>query len=745
MSTYTKSRGGSVGAGQDKTYEFDAITIPDSEEFYRCKVENQTSSYASSLELRGNAQTVFGRAGWGDWSTDKSGINWSKSGDAPKVKTHNTSSTTRSWTLKVTLETNAKTKYDITVRNTTGGTVTANKASTWSGDTVTLTVTPAANYRLASLSVTRKSSGAALTVTNNTFVMQGGAVYVDATWAQTAFAITKAANPSGAGTVSGSSSAVPGTSVTVTQSQTTAQAAEYRFSGWSISTGSITSGGVFTMPSSAVTVTANYQRRSTGTLSSTNLTAGSSVVMSITSYNSAFSHKYRIYKSGTNITTNWVSVAAGTTSVTVSIPRDWCNYVTTSTTATDLVCELQTYTGSTQIGSTYTMYNNLVLKVPTDVVPTLANITPAVERTIGGTTYYNVGDVYVQGHCGVSITGITATGAYSSTITGITVSLSGYSGSSYTKTFTTFPASYTSGLLTIAGSCLITVTATDSRGRTDVKYADITVAGYTPPQGSLSVWRVDSGGDDSDVGEYAKYSKTSSCTAVGSNAIQSVTLGIGGDTETISADTGDILPVSRKQINLTQEYTVTMTITDRFETTTITAKLPSAKFIIYVDKDGDRIAFMKAANMPIPTGKDSTLEISGDTQVYIGNDKLGDAAIHNVANNLTTTAAGNVLDARQGKALNDKFTAKEFIINAGSNKKITLANNSRIEVLTFGGAAAVCGRFEVFVSSTGAIVNSTPTASSISVTKTTNEMTIANGNSSVNTVVKIIVYDGSAT
>ena len=737
MSTYTKSRGGSVGAGQDKTYEFDAITIPDSEEFYRCKVENQTSSYASSLELRGNAQTVFGRAGWGDWSTDKSGINWSKSGDAPKVKTHNTSSTTRSWTLKVTLETNAKTKYDITVRNTTGGTVTANKSSTWSGDTVTLTVTPAANYRLASLSVTRKSSGAALTVTNNTFVMQGGAVYVDATWAQTSFAITKAANPSGAGTVSGSSSAVPGTSVTMTQTP----ASGYYFNGWSISTGSISSGGVFTMPSSAVTVTANYIQLSTASINKTTLIGKETAVITITGSN-ALSHAYRIYKSGNpSISTGWKLLQVGVKTDTLTIDQDlsWANALTTATSVGGLQLELQSYYNSVLIGTT-TYGNSLTYQVPNDAIPSVGTITTSIAHTIGGTTFADVGE-YVQNHCGVSVA-TSASGIYGSTISSLTVSINGYSGSDYTKAY---GSGYTSGLLTRAGTTTITVTAVDSRGRTKSSTADITVAAYTPPQGSLSVWRVDSGGDDSDVGEYAKYSKTSSCTEVGTNAIQSVTLGVGGNTATISTDTGDILPGSRRQMQLTDEYTVTMTITDRFETTTITARLPSAKFIIYVDKDGDRIAFMKAANQTIPSGKDSTLEISGDTQVYIGNDKLGDAAIHNVANNLTTTAAGNVLDARQGKALNDKFTAKEFIINAGSNKKITLANNSRIEVLTFGGAAAVCGRFEVFVSSTGAIVNSTPTASSISVTKTTNEMTIANGNSSVNTVVKIIVYDGSAT
>ena len=98
MSTYTRSRGKSVGAGNDGTAEFDAITIPDSEQFKRCKVE-KSGSYLSYCELRGNAQDVFGRNGFDTWKTDKSGINWSKSGDAPKVKIHNTHDTAHAWTI----------------------------------------------------------------------------------------------------------------------------------------------------------------------------------------------------------------------------------------------------------------------------------------------------------------------------------------------------------------------------------------------------------------------------------------------------------------------------------------------------------------------------------------------------------------------------------------------------------------------------------------------------------------------
>lgn len=46
---------------------------------------------------------------------------------------------------------------------------------------------------------------------------------------------------------------------------------------------------------------------------------------------------------------------------------------------------------------------------------------------------------------------------------------------------------------------------------------------------------------------------------------------------------------------------------------------------------------------------------------------LGDAALKTVANNLTTTSTGKVLDARQGKALNEKATANANAVTAIEN------------------------------------------------------------------------------
>ena len=69
--------------------------------------------------------------------------------------------------------------YSVTVsQNITNGTVTADRTTAAEGDTVTLTVTPAAGYALDSLTV--KNGNSDVTVTNNQFTMPAGNVTVSA-------------------------------------------------------------------------------------------------------------------------------------------------------------------------------------------------------------------------------------------------------------------------------------------------------------------------------------------------------------------------------------------------------------------------------------------------------------------------------------------------------------------------------------------------------------------------------------
>ena len=509
-----------------------------------------------------------------------------------------------------------KISYNVTVNAGSGGTASSNKATAQIGDTVTITCTPSAGYTANTPTATGISFTAAGT-NKWTFTMQAAAVTISCTFSKISYTITKKVSPSGAGTVTAASTAQVGDQVSISQTPETG----YYFNGWTFSpSGPTVSSGKFTMPASNVTVTANYLKRSTGSLSSSSMTGNGTVTLTIVPDKASYSHKYKL-SFGTNMETGWVDVAAGTNSVTINVPDSWSDYIPNATSKSGGTLVLKTYSGTTEIGS-YTI-SSLTYNVRSGLVPSIGTITTSIVRTVGGVTYANVGDYYVQGKCAVR-TQASASGARSSTITSIELTMSGYTDNSHKKTVSAASIDFTSGLLTVSGTCTITLKATDSRGRTTTKTKTITVTAYNPPSGTLTVKRVNNGGTEDPNGTYATYQKTSNYTQVGSNSL-SVSLSSQGSAVSNPANSGNLLPNNRQSFSATQEYTITMTLTDAFGSVTVTAILPTARWLFFVNADGDRIAFMKATNNSLSkNGKSGTIEFSGEYQLYIGSTTLED-------------------------------------------------------------------------------------------------------------------------
>ena len=510
-----------------------------------------------------------------------------------------------------------KIQYTVTVAAGTGGTLKASSAQAAYGDTVALTPTPDTGYQLSGY-----TSSPPLTITNNRFVMPAGNVTVTATFSKIGYTITSAANPEEGGTVTISRGrsmetvANYGDAITVNQTPNTG----YAFKSWTTSPAGLISGSGFTMPAKNVAVTANYYQLSTPRLNKTSMDGGSTVTMTITTESAEYSHKYRL-SFGTGMETELTSVAAGVTSVNISVPLEWSAQIPNDTSKSQGTLLLETYVGSTKIGER--TISGLTYTVPATVKPTIGTITTSIERTIDNVTYPNIGDYYVQNHSGVRVQ-TTASGAQSSTITQLTVSIGGYSGNKFNTTVQTGSIDFTSGLLPTAGALTISVSVTDSRGRTNMATATITVSEYRKPAGSLDVYRVDADGVRDDMGTYGKYELNKSYTQLGSNAL-TWTLSYSGGSASSPADTGDLLPGDRKTFAQTNEYLFTLTLTDSMgETTVITDKLPSARFIFACDSSGNRIGIMKFPSENIPSGKARTLEISADTQIYIGSMTLED-------------------------------------------------------------------------------------------------------------------------
>lgn len=619
MATYTVTAGGTVTGGTIRLYTLPAFTVPSGQEFVRFKITipGADRSY-TGWGLRYDSQSI----GFDTWSTNTTALHWTNGGQA---QVWLFSSTTRAATVVVTFETQTITNYTITTQVSGGhGTLKANKTTAAAGTVITLTPTPSTGYAL-----NKYTSSPSVTISSNKFTMPASNITITATFALKSYTITKATNPSGAGTVttkiSGTavSAGKMGQTVTVEQTPNTG----YFFNGWTTNPASLISNNSFTMPASNVTVTANYLLRSTATVNKYDLTGGGTVVLTINPDKTTYSHAYQL-SFGTGMTSQLISVEAGVTTVTVDVPAAWSEAIPDDTYTDGGTLTVYTYDGSTEIGS-YEI-TGFTYYVPDTALPEIDDIIAEVARTIGGTTYANVGDYYVQSHCGVRVT-TSAEGALGSTIAYMTIAISGYSGSGYYDTILDDEIDFTSGLLTMPGATVITVTATDSRGRSATATGAINVTQYAPPTGSITVWRVDLGKNLDDMGEYAQYSITKGCAQIGSNTL-TASISCKGSTETISADTGDLLPTSRQTFDTQQEYTITLTLTDAFETTTITVKLQTAKFIINVDAGGDRIAFMKATTKTVPAGKESTVEFSADSQIYIGDVTLEQYILNVIAN-----------------------------------------------------------------------------------------------------------------
>lgn len=463
-------------------------------------------------------------------------------------------------------------------------------------------------------------TGSVITANYNFFSFRSTVTFTyTITSATTSRTITRKVSPAGAGSITTKrggtnvSSAVKGDVITVA-----AQAAQgYVFKGWTTSPANLISGSSFTMPDQNVTVTGVFEKISTGKLSKTSMNGGETVALTISAGSSAFSHKYNL-SFGTGMETGDVNVAAGKTSVNIAVPLNWSAQIPNATSKSGGTLTLKTYSGSRLIGTS--TITGLTYKVPASAKPTIGTILKSIERTIGSKTYANIGNIYVQNHCGVRIQA-SASGAQGSTIVQMTVKIGSYSGSNYNKTVAAASVDFTSGLLTVSGTTTITVTATDSRGRTTTATTTITVTAYSAPSGSLNVWRCDVNGDADDMGTYGKYELTKRYSNIGSNTL-TVTLTARSDSATNPANSGDLLPGNRKSFSQTSEYTVVLTLTDALESVTIRDKIPSARFILAFDSTGNKIGVMKFPNKAIPAGKERTFEISSDTQVYIGDDTL---------------------------------------------------------------------------------------------------------------------------
>lgn len=301
------------------------------------------------------------------------------------------------------------------------------------------------------------------------------------------------------------------------------------------------------------------------TLGSSTITSALNVVLgnpcniTWTPLNSSFRFKLKFSLGSWSYTTDYIS--PNTTDPypysDYTIPLAVANQLPNSVSGT-MTVTLTTYNGSTAIGSASSA--TFTVAVPPTVVPTISSVTLA-EGTASGF------GLYVKTLSTVKAT-VAASGASSSTIAGIMVTVAG-------KTYTANSSGVaTSDILQTTGSVSVVTTVTDSRGRTATDTKTITVYNYFQPTGNISITR--SGVDGTTVTTVV----TGSIASVNNqNAKQVVITRKRLSDNTTVTFPNPVVPVSNYNYTLTwtqtiadidtESYEYTVEITDSKQTVTI--------------------------------------------------------------------------------------------------------------------------------------------------------------------------------
>jgi hypothetical protein len=309
----------------------------------------------------------------------------------------------------------------------------------------------------------------------------------------------------------------------------------------------------------------------------------------------------RISTSATHTLKYRFGSATGTIATGVGASTSWTPPVSLAAqipSATSGICTItcETYYGGVLTG---TKTCQLTLTVPSSVVPTISSVT-RTENVSGLAAQFAA---FVQGKSKLNVS-IAAAGAQGSTISTYRATLDGVT---YTA------ASFTTAILAFSGTKALSVTVTDSRGRTATTSVNVTVVAYTPP--SISVFSAERCNADGSApqqdGTKVRVNITAGAASVG--AKNTMTCAVYYKLSSASAWTlaQNVTPVSygvsktnlllSPTFNALSSYDIKVAVTDFF-----TASAPVEQEVSVSTKqvmqdfyrDGTGVAFGKVAEIP---------------------------------------------------------------------------------------------------------------------------------------------------
>lgn len=205
----------------------------------------------------------------------------------------------------------------------------------------------------------------------------------------------------------------------------------------------------------------------------------------------------------------WMSVASKQTSTSISftVPNSLANQIPNSTSGSGSVI-IRTHNGSADIEDTS---KSVTFTVPDWMKYSITSVTAESDTTINGSSKF------IKGKSKLKVTIATSnTNAYGATI------------SQYKFTFnggTYYGNGTQTGVINTTGTKTISVTVTDSRGRTAVSSTSITIHDYYNPTASISAYRCNSSGTQDLInGNYVKVTYSGDIASIDGKNTISITL-----------------------------------------------------------------------------------------------------------------------------------------------------------------------------------------------------------------------------
>ena len=301
-------------------------------------------------------------------------------------------------------------------------------------------------------------------------------------------------------------------------------------------------------------------RASSIALTASSVEVGKSITVNITRASSTFKHKVFFFmydKDDSNNRTKYCSnpnsSLTDSTSVTYTIPNDWCNNMPSSTSHI-AYCEVQTWSGSTQIGKTTKKFT---VAIPNGVKPTIneEDIGFTIKDILVGDN--QISNILVKDKNGLTINVSNCTAGAGSSISSYT-----FSGPSFSETLLSSNsyASIDIPPVSNAGELTYSVTVTDARGRSNSASVVIMCHDYyTPFFKTFNAYRADENGDADINGPFLMYDYSIDYASVNNSNNTSVMLTYvtGNNINTIKPD-GNPINLG----NTTLSYRVYATIED---------------------------------------------------------------------------------------------------------------------------------------------------------------------------------------